>query len=334
MRRFTCTRRGALVVALALLTGGPALAQDKTRVRIIFPTPVTSYMLPYLIPKDQGWFDQRGVEIEEIYVSGDANAARAMLSGGADVALVGMHTLFDLAINGAAVKSFLSWQPIVDYLIVAKKGRATSIKELGGTIISAGSPAEMSTAIPRLMLKKHGVDPASARFVNIGGHAARLQAVIAGKADATMVNTMTAKRGELDGAVTVLSTVSADFPNLGYGFLVANADTLKTDAKRRALQVLVEGSILGARRTLAEPDLATQILHKRLPDLPLELVLAVVQELNRMGVWGIDGGLDPEIVRFTAEVERDLGSLSRLVAADEVYDRSLIDVALGKLGTK
>src|SRR5688572_16786911 len=89
-----------------------ASAQEKRSISIVFPTSVTTFMLPYLIAQDGGWFKERGLEVKEIYLTGDANAARALIAGTGDVALLGMQTLFDLAIANGGLMTIVSWQPI------------------------------------------------------------------------------------------------------------------------------------------------------------------------------------------------------------------------------
>src|SRR5688572_9584331 len=110
-------------------SGEPAQAQEKLKLKLVLPTAVTTFMLPYLVPKEQGWYAKQGLEVEELFVNGDSTAFRTMLSGDADVTIVGPPTVFKAVIEGAKVKSIGSWQPVVDYHIVAAKP-ITTIKDL------------------------------------------------------------------------------------------------------------------------------------------------------------------------------------------------------------
>src|SRR5262249_13788544 len=244
MLRFDRLIRRTVGATLGLALAATAAAQEKRSISIVFPTSVTTFMLPYLVAQDQGWFKEHGLEIKEVYLTGDANAARALVSGTGDVALLGMQTLFDLAQANAGLTTIVSWQPIVDYHIVMRKELGTDLKVLRGKTLASGGPADMTTEIPRMILKKHGLDATSVKFVQIGGHPARLQAVAGGKADATMINTLTALKGVKDGSVVIAQSIVKDFPNLGYGFLVVKAADLKDPAKRAAYMILLAGSIL------------------------------------------------------------------------------------------
>ena len=98
------------------------------------------------------------------------------------------------------------------------------------------------------------VDESSTRFVQVGGHAARLQAVIGGRADATLINTVTALKGVQEGKVTVLTKLSAEFPGLGYIWSVVRAESLDKPDMAAAFQILTEGSIRGSRYIMENPD--------------------------------------------------------------------------------
>jgi ABC-type nitrate/sulfonate/bicarbonate transport system substrate-binding protein len=320
----------ALFVGVAFAAGSGA--QERRSISIVFPTTVTTFMIPYLIAQDQGWFKEHGLDVKEVYLTGDSNAARALVSGSGDVALLGMQTLFDLAQANAGLTTIVSWQPIVDYHIVVRKELGKDLKALVGKTLASGGPSDMTTEIPRMILKKHGLDQNSVKFVQIGGHGPRLQAVAGGKADATMINTLTALKGVKDGSVVIAQSVVKDFPNLGYGFVVVKAADLKDPAKRAAFLTLVEGSIIGARMVMKDPALGVSILHKRVPDMDRGLIEEVVKDLNATNVWGVDGGLQPDVVTFTSEVALALGMVKRPIKPEEVYDPSLVNEVLKKVG--
>jgi ABC-type nitrate/sulfonate/bicarbonate transport system substrate-binding protein len=71
----------ALVAAVS-----PTTAQTTTKLKLVFATPPTTYALPHFVAQDLGWLKQRGLEVEEVWLTGDANALRALLSGQGDIA--------------------------------------------------------------------------------------------------------------------------------------------------------------------------------------------------------------------------------------------------------
>ena len=182
-------------------------------------------------------------------------------------------------------------------------------------------------------MRKHGIDESTARFVQVGGHAARLQAVIGGRADATLVNTVTALKGVQEGKVTVLTKLSAEFPGLGYVWNVVRTESLAKPELAAAFQTMTDIGMKGSRFIIANPDEAAAILNERLPDLDLTFLKAVVRDLNGENLWGVNGGLDPAIEEFTADLNMKLGNLPVAAPAKDVLEPRFVEAAIKKLGS-
>jgi ABC-type nitrate/sulfonate/bicarbonate transport system substrate-binding protein len=317
-----------VLVAVALLDARTASAG---KIKVVFPGPTTTFSLPHLVAQKKGWLGD--LEIEDVHVTGDANAMRALLSGNADLGLVGTLNVLASIHAGAAIRAIFSWQPIGDYNLVLAAGKGTKLEDLAGKTFASSGPGGLPDQLPRLVMRKHGIDEASTRFVQVGGHAARLQAVIGGRADATLINTVTALKGVQDGKVTVLTKVSAEFPGLGYFWNVVRTESLNKPELAAAFQAMTDGCIRGSRFVMENPDEAAAILHERVPDLNLAFLKAVVRDLNSENLWGVDGGLDPAVQQFTADLNMKLGNLPVAAAAKDVLDSRFVDAALKKLGS-
>jgi len=322
----------SVALGLAVATSPASAQQQPMKLKLVLPTAVTSFMLPYLVPQDQGWYKQHGLEVEETFVAGDSTALRTVIAGNGDLTIIGPLTVFEAVIGGAKVKCIGSWQPIVDYRIVAANSVGASLKDLAGKTFASAGPSDMTTELPKMVLSKHGIDASGLRFIQVGGHPARLQAVEAGKVDATLINTLTAVKGELDGKVRVLEKVTDDFPSFGYVSLTAQDADLANPEKRKAFEIFLEGNIIGARFTQEHPDEAAAVLQKRTPDLDLALIKRVVAELDGMKVWGVNGGNDANVLEFTSHVAHELKMIDREVKVDEVMSNSIQDQALAAVG--
>jgi ABC-type nitrate/sulfonate/bicarbonate transport system substrate-binding protein len=296
-----------------------------------FPGPVTTFSLPYLVAQKKGWMGD--LEVEDLNVTGDANAMRVLLSGNADIALVGMLNVLASIHAGASIRAIHSWQPIGDYSLVLATGKGTGLADLAGKTFASSGPGGLPDQLPRLIMRKHGIDEQTTRFVQVGGHAARLQAVIGGRADATLVNTVTTLKGVQDGKVTVLTRLSAEFPGLSYIWNVVRTESLAKPELAAAFQTMTDIGIKGSRYIMESPDEAAAALHERLPDLDLAFLKAVVRDLNSENLWGVNGGLDPAIEEFTADLNMKLGNLPVAPKASDVLDQRFVDAALKQLGT-
>jgi ABC-type nitrate/sulfonate/bicarbonate transport system substrate-binding protein len=317
----------ACLVATLTLHPSDALA---AKIKMAFPGPPTTFSLPLYVAEKKGWLGD--LDVEEVAVTGDSNAMRALISGNADIALVGTLNVLASIHAGAKVRAINSWQPIGDYSLVLAKGKGSTIADLAGKTFATSGPGALPDQLARMIMKKYGIDDSTAHFIQVGGHAARLQAVIGGRADASLVNTVTTLKGVDDGRVIVLTKLSKEFPGLGYVWNVVRADELSDPQRSAAFQTLTEAGIRAARYIMANPDEASEILHERIPELDANFLKAVVHDLNSENLWGTDGGLDPAVEQFTADLNMKLGNLPEAPAAKDVLDPRFVDAAMTKLG--
>jgi NitT/TauT family transport system substrate-binding protein len=315
------------IAAQAMLNAAPA---DAAKIKMAFPGPPTTFSLPLYVAQKKGFLGD--LEVEEVNVTGDSNAMRALISGNVDVAFIGMVNVLASIQAGANVRAINTWQPIGDYSLVLATGKGTTMADLAGKTFATSGPGALPDQLARLIMKKYNVDDSTAHFVQIGGHSARLQAVIGGRADASLVNTITTLRGVHDGKVIVLTKLSKEFPGLGYSWNVVRTDELADPQHSAAFQTLTEASIRAVRYIIANPDEAAEIMHEHIPELDVDYLKAVVRDLNDEKIWGVDGGLDPGVEQFTADLNVKLGNLATVPATKDVLDPRFVDAALKKLG--
>jgi ABC-type nitrate/sulfonate/bicarbonate transport system substrate-binding protein len=320
----------ASLVALAMLLTAGARQASAAKIKMAFPGPATTFGLPLYVAQKMGWLGD--LEVEELTVTGDSNAMRALISGNADVALIGTLNVLASLHAGANVRAINSWQPLGDYNIVLASGKGTTLKDLAGKTFATSGPGALPDQLPKLVMKKHDVDSSTSKFVQVGGHSARLQAVVGGRAEASLINTITAMRGVQDGKVTVLTRISKEFPGLGYVWNMVKTDSLNKPELAAAYQTLTEAGIRGSRFIQENPDEAAAIMHAKVPELDEQFLKAVIRDLNTENLWGVNGGLDPRIEEFTANLNKDLGNLPVAAAPNEVLDTRFVDAAIKKLG--
>ena len=322
----------ALLLAGALQQLGTLRASEKTTLKLVFPTTPTTFELPHFVAKDLGWLDDAGLNVEEVWLVGDANAVRTVVSGQADIAAPGTFAVYSALAEGARIRAIASWQPKVDYQLVARDTIKT-IKELEGARIGAAGPRGLTIEIPRMVMKKHGADPSKASYVQIGGHEARLMATVANKVDAAIVSILYAAKAKEFPNIRVLSSIPAEFPGLAYTYLVVRDKDLTDPAKRKALETYVRVAVIEASRFIMKnPERAAKIMHGRTPDLKLEMIQDVIQALNTNNVWGVNGGLDVGSTEYTLRLAQEMGELKKPLSTGDVLDSSIVDTALSQAG--
>ncbi|OZI61007.1 ABC transporter substrate-binding protein [Bordetella genomosp. 11] len=329
MKTATFLQRAILCAALCVGVASGATATAAEKLKLVFPTSSATLALPYLVAQKKGWLDA-----EAIQVSGDSNAVRALLAGTGDVAIVGAFNAFAAAGEGAKFKAIGTWQGINDYeLIVASD--IGGMKDIEGKIFAGTGPGGPPEEFSKLLFRKNGVDASKVRFIAVsGGHANIVQALLAGRASAGMVNTLSAVTGVRTGKVKILVSMASAYPQIGYVYNLVRNDRIDDPQLKPKLQQLTTAGIKASRYIMDHPDEAVQILLERYPDLDKALATDVVQELNRNKVWGVNGGISKEQVGATLDIFKSTGMLKANVDPGQLFDYRFIDVALKELGGK
>jgi ABC-type nitrate/sulfonate/bicarbonate transport system substrate-binding protein len=319
--------RLAGILALGFAWNASAEAQVQ-QLNVVFPAVSETLYLPFLVAQHQGLINAKAIQ-----VSGDANALRALLSRTADIAIVGDFNVFSAAAEGAPVRVIGSWQGVNDYQMVVSKDIA-NFQDLSGKVYATTGPGAPPEEFSKLVFKKHGVDPSKIQFVAIGGggHATLLQAVLAGRAAGTLVTTSNALQGDRTGKAKVLTSVAKEFPKLGYVYSVVRADELADPAKRAALQQFVSASIAASRYIEAHPDEAAKFAVQQYPASDPDILTKTVLSLSNEKVWGVNGGIEPDLTQATLKIALDTGLLKKPIDGSTLFDTKLVDEAIAKMG--
>jgi len=322
---------GLLALAHGLTLSPLALAQ--TPLKIVFGTPPTTYNLPHFVAHDTGMFERAGLKIEDVFVSGDSNAIRGLVSGGADAAGTNLLVAMQAITEGAKITIVGAWQPRVDYQVLVQD-RIKSIKDLSTARIATASAGGITQRIPEMLLGKSGFDTKGVNFTSLGGHEARMKAVLADKVDASVVGMLYSARAIKEGrGVRVLTSIANEFPALGFTYLVVLDKDLADPAKRRAIEAYVRAGIVeGSRFIMAEPQKSAAIMQKRATETSVQEIEAILREMNQLKLWGVNGGMESEIIDFSANLASDMGVLKRKLAPGEGLDRSFAEKAVAQLG--
>lgn len=326
MRHYIKTLVFSALAAAALLFGPTASADTAApKLKMVFSSSSATLVLPLYVAQKKGWLD-----IDPIFVSGDANAVRALLSDTADIAIVGDFNVYAAIGQGAKIKAISSWQSINDYnLIVSDK--IARLEDLSGKIFAGTGPGGPPEEFSKMLFKKHHVGDVKYIAVS-GGHANILQALIAGRADGGLVNTLTAVQGAKGGKIKVLTALAKEYPELGYCYNIVKEDTIANPKLAAQLEQFARGGVLAVRFIAEHPDEAASILRERQPDLDPAVARDVVAKLSKDGVWGINGGIELPAVEATLDVFRKTGMLKGTVTAAQVVDSRFMDAAIAKLG--
>jgi NitT/TauT family transport system substrate-binding protein len=194
-------RLAGAVLALAL---GSGFAAAQSKITIAVGGGACLCYLPTVLAKQLGEFEHAGLSVELVDLKGGSDALKAVLGGSADV----VSGYFDHCVNLAAKKQELVSFVVYDrypglVLVVAPShtGEIKSIKDLAGKKVGVSAPGSSTDFFLKYLLKKNGLDPASAAVIGVGLGATAVAAMEQGQIDAAVM---------LDPAVTVLQASHPD----------------------------------------------------------------------------------------------------------------------------
>jgi NitT/TauT family transport system substrate-binding protein len=326
------TLRGLLVSVITLLLGSQAGGQELPKVRVVFPTPPIVAFLPHIVAEQQGWFKRAGLTVEETFIMGDPNAVRALVSGTGDVTYVGAFTAYSGIAQGAAFKVIASEQPVPDFRFVAQD-KFKTLKDLAGKRIAVSALGSMTQIMPQLMMQKHDIDTSNNSYVAVGDINARLQTVLADRADATLIDTMTYVRAKPAGGIDLVASVPEELPSVVFSYVIAKTTDIADPKMRHALELYIRyGVIEGSRFIMTNPDQAAEALKAKVPELDLTLIRSTIRSLNEANIWGINGGLSSQSAEDTIKLAKQAGAVNRDLTTAEVLDESLVNKIIAEVG--
>jgi len=226
MKRLICL---AIVFVVAACGGAPATSpspeaagtpnlKGKTlRFANSAPPDVTDTVIYSTLQILRGW----GAEVSLQNVQGDPTAVRAVRSGQADVA---SRPSVGALINGGLVAFGVS-HPRVDYFMVGSKN-ITDIKQLPGHNFAVSNTGGIEALMYHSVLAVHKIPESQVPMAPAGGASARVQALLAGRIDATFAHADGWLELEQHG-FHQLAVVAKDVPRLAAGYWAAKPGWLK-----------------------------------------------------------------------------------------------------------
>ncbi len=195
MRNLTGKLASAL---LALFLAAPPAQAAGTKIAVAVGGGACLCYLPTVLAKQLGEFDKAGLDVQLIDLKGGSDALKAVLGGSADV----VSGYFDHCVNLAAKKqelvSFVVYDRYPGLVLVVSPSHAkeiNAIKDLAGKKVGVSAPGSSTDFFLKFLLKKNGLDPASAAVIGVGLGATAVAAMEQGLIDAAVM---------LDPSVTVL----------------------------------------------------------------------------------------------------------------------------------
>lgn len=255
----------------------------------------------YLLAAELGFL--HGVEVLATRTTSSAEQLRALLAGEQDMVVTAIDNLFEWTRAGADLR-LVAQVEATTALGIHAGGDVESIADLAGCRFAVDAPDNGFALIAKRLLRDAGVE---VDYVVVGGVRERLDALLGGHVDATLLGAPFDKMADQAGMRRVMD-VNALLPELPGQGLVVRAELLRSAELERYLCALVRG--VEAGESMAEAQ-------------GVELLERCGYQAAAASAWGTRArtlAVDRRGLGLLTEIRRSLGMLPPDIGLDELCD--------------
>ncbi|MFI5444965.1 ABC transporter substrate-binding protein [Polaromonas sp. UC242_47] len=314
-----CVVRVLMVAGATMVATGPALAQTATvepaRTKVRYEEVVRSVLyLPVYVALNQGYFKEVGLDVGLKTSQGTDKGMAALLSGSADIVLIGPEATIYVANSESPVKPkiFSGLTATDGFLLMTRKPvEKFEWAMLKGKTVMAFRPGSNPDVFLEAAMRKHGLDPKrDLKLVNNIGPAARTGAWMSGQADFGIFLEPEATIIEQSGQGRVVASVGREVGAVDYTVFTATDAFLK---RSPGVAQAWTNAVVRAQKYVASAPAADLAKHisEYFPGVKQAELVSAVDRYRGIGLWKTN----PTVERFAIE------SLQDMLVASGVLDQ-------------
>jgi ABC-type nitrate/sulfonate/bicarbonate transport system substrate-binding protein len=243
--RMKCIIGGLLAGVFTALA--PAQAQTLDVVKIGIPSPLNT-ILAFWMADEAGFYKAQGIRVEFKIVEGGSRGAQMIRSGEIDVMQAGLSSVIEINKQGGAIRTIGSLSNVNRFVLFGAPGVAKAADLKGGVVAISSFGSETDTTVA-IALEKLGLKREDVRVQEFGGGGARLEALRAGKAQASPLNEPSATLARAAGTPVLVDLAAEKYPWLFSSIVVSEkAIAEKRPLLLRFMKATIEGNHLAAAR--------------------------------------------------------------------------------------
>jgi NitT/TauT family transport system substrate-binding protein len=305
-----------------------ACSKDKVEKITVAEVTHSIFYTPQYVALEKGFFEDEGLDVEVITTPGGDKTMTALLSDGADIALVGSETsiyVYAQEANDPVINFAQLTQTDGTFLVAREKIENFTWDQLKGSTFLGQRKGGMPQMVGEFVLKKHGIDPhqdleliQNVDFANIA------PAFSSGTGDYVQLFEPTASLFEKEGKGHIIASFGKESGHVPYttfmtkqSYMKENPETIEkfTRAIYKAQQWVDENS--------AE-DIAKAI-QPHFPDTDVELIATVVERYKSQGSFATDPILDEEEWNNLQDIMDEAGELPA-----QIEHKTLVNTDIAK----
>ncbi|KWW20451.1 MULTISPECIES: ABC transporter substrate-binding protein [Peribacillus] len=322
-------KAGVICLLLCMLIIPLGACGKKDTVRVAEVTRSLFYT-PQYVAIEKGFFEDEGLKIDLKTTAGGDKTMTALLSDGADIALVGSETSIYVQSQGSKdpVINFAQLtQTDGTFLVSREKIDNFNWEMLKGSTFLGQRKGGMPQMAGEYVLKKHDIDPKTdltliqnIDFANIA------TAFASGTGDFVQLFEPTASVFEKEGKGHIVASFGTESGHLPYTVYMAKTSYLKKDKETvakftRALQK--------AQKWVQDHDAAeiAKVIQPYFEDINVETMETVINRYKEQGSFATDPILDEEEWNNLQDIMDEAGELPARVSHDKLVNTDFAEKA-------
>jgi NitT/TauT family transport system substrate-binding protein len=177
----------ALLLGVALATGGAAQAPEKRKITIAVGGKNLFYYLPLTVAERKGYFKDEGLDVEIPDFAGGAKALQALVGGSADMVSGAYEHTINMAAKKQPIKAVVLQMKYSSIALLMSRDKAAKYKgprDLKGLKIGVTAPGSSTNMFVNNLLAKDGLKPTDVAIVGVGAGSGAVAAMEKGEIDA------------------------------------------------------------------------------------------------------------------------------------------------------
>ncbi|MEK5441447.1 ABC transporter substrate-binding protein [Fredinandcohnia sp. FSL W7-1320] len=327
--------RRILASLFALLLIIPLAACNNDQVQKIRIAEVTRsvFYAPQYVAITEGFFEEEGLEIELTTVPGGDKTMTALISGGAEVALVGSETSIYVEAQGSTdpVINFAALTQTDGTFLVARENIENfSWEQLKDSTFLGQRKGGMPQMVGEFVLKKHGIDPhgdlnliQNIDFANISS------AYASGTGEFVQLFEPTASLFEKEGRGYIVASFGEESGKVPYTSFMTKQSFI--DENEEAVEKFTR-AIYKAQQWVDShsPDEIAESVQEFFPDTPLDLITSSIERYKNQGSYATNPVLSEEAWNNLQDIMDEAGELPKRIDYNTLVNTSIAEKVISK----
>jgi NitT/TauT family transport system substrate-binding protein len=291
--------QGGLAAASFSLTPH-ALAQPKPAVKIRYNEVVRSILYaPAYVAIAKGYFTEAGLDVTMATAQGGDKSMAALLSGGADIALMGPETAIYVQTSDSPTKArIFSGLTATDGFMLVGRDKVDKFdwQTLKGKEILGFRPGSTPLLFLEAALRRNGIDPQTdVKLNNNVGIPARVGSWLAGQNQFAIFIEPDASQLELDGKAHFLASIGETVGFADYTSFMATEKYIHDNPA--IVQSWTDAILRGMKWTASAPaEEIAGVLQQFFPGVNPKALVGAAQRYQRLKIWKSTPVIEPAAI--------------------------------------